>query len=302
MGVFRLNRNKWVFMLSLSVSSKDDDSEDEEAMRALSEQWQFQKNEKRWSRKPVKHHASTNVLPSIITTDPDNGPILVSELRSSPTRGRVKTYSFCFANQTPPTCSSPILVNGVEEEVGSMDDITSKSLIVSREEGLDRLGSFASGMIDQLDSNLLKLRRIEGLSHSLPNVCSDSLACNRLSSPPNSSRATSIGSVIEDEGEMNFFVAEEISQSPSVHSRGASASGPEGDGLLRVDSVCSSTTWGPSPDSCVWETETESPTLLLPHRRMERRGTMGSTDSGSFLEQVEVLSDGHMPRRPSSEL
>ena len=269
-------------------------------MRALSEQWQFQKKEKRWSRKPIKHHASANVLPSIIATDPDNGPILVSELSSSPTRGHVKTYSFCIGNQSPPTCSSPILVNGMEERLGSLDSLMLKNLAVSEEQGLDRLGSFASGMIDQLDNNLMTLRRIEGISLSLPNVCSDSLACVRMS-PSNSSRATSVSSVIGDEAEMNFFTSE-MCQSPSIHSRGASASGPEGDSLLRVDSVCSSTTWGPSPDSCVWETETESPTLLRPHRRMERHSTMGSTDSGSFLEQVEVLSDGQMPRRPSSEM
>lgn len=288
----------------LFFSLQDDESDDEEAMRALSEQWQFQKKEKRWSRKPIKHHASANVLPSIIATDADNGPILVSELSSSPTQGHVKTYSFCIGHESPPTCSSPILVNGMEERLGSFDSLMSKSTAMSQEEGLDRLGSFASGMIDQLDNNLMKLRRVEGLSLSLPNVCSDSLACTRMS-PSNSSRATSVSSAIgngEDEGEIRFFTSEEMCQSPSIHSRGASASGPEGDSLLRVDSVCSSTTWGPSPDSCVWETETESPTMLRPHRRMERHSTLGSTDSGSFLEQVEVLSDGQMPRRPSSEM
>lgn len=266
-------------------------------MRALSEQWQFQKKEKKWSRKPLKQHSSVQ---NLFAVRHEPTPLLVSELSSSPTRSGsslIKTYTFCIpkgdkASLSPPPADSHNGAESLVEASKSQVSMHSSSFgkEMSEERDLDCLSSFASGMLDAFDQTMSSVGKTESpcISRSLPNVFSSSLA-TAISPSQLSSQSISSNSEIEDlskeePGEMRFVIDEEIGLTSPVHTNGKAGGG----GIVRIESG-SSSNWGPSPDS-VYD-DTESPGHL--HWRMERRSTLGSTDSGSYLEQVEVVPERH---------
>ena len=276
---------------------KEDDSEDEDNMRALSERWQFQKKEKRWSRRPVKQYSS---LQNVFTNHQEPAPLLVSELSSSPTQsdnGLVKTYTFCPAKRDSLPLSPPpvININGKQASPGaSKSEISNHSSekVTSDEGDLECLSSFASGILDAFDQTMINMNKTETLSRSLPNVFTTSSLIG-MSASQLSSQTTSSSSVMDDfskeagTAEMNFMMDEEIGVCSPLHSTRSSKEGTLE--FMRIESNGSSNNWGPSPDSVLTYEEVESPGHQ--HWRMERRSTLGSTDSGSYLEQVEVVPE-----------
>lgn len=272
-------------------------------MRALSERWQFQKKEKKWWRKPVKQHSSLQNLNCSMNSQ---DPLLVSELSSSPTRSSsalVKTYTFCPSNQDSLPLSPPpvISINGTEanSETASKSEVSvqSSEKVTSDEGELECLSSFASGMLDTFDQTLINMSNTETLSRSLPNVFTTS-SLTAISASQLSCDTSSSGSVIDDfgkegmVGEMSFMMDEDLGVCSPLHRMSGTPVSKEGAmGIMRIESNGSSSNWGPSPDSVLTYEERESPNHQ--HWRMERRSTMGSTDSGSFLEQVEVVPERH---------
>ena len=267
-------------------------------MRALSEQWQFQKRERRWSRRPLRQHSSVQ---NLFAVRHDPAPLLVSELSSSPTRssgGLVKTYTFCVPKRDMPSLSPPPAM-GNHDGIAASEVTASKSQVsmhnsdkvMSDEGDLDCLSSFASGIMDAFDQTMSSMGKSEAqnISRSLPNVFSSSLAtaisASQLSSQTTSSNSDMEELSKEETGEMRFMMDEEIGMSSPVHASETTVKEERG-GIVRIESG-SSSNWGPSPDS-VYD-DVESPGHL--HWRMERRSTLGSTDSGSYLEQVEVLPE-----------
>lgn len=278
---------------------KEDDSEDEDNMRALSERWQFQKKEKRWSRRPVKQYSS---LQNVFTNHLEPTPLLVSELSSSPTQSDnslVKTYTFCSAKRDSLPLSPPpvISINGKEASPeASKSEISghSSDKVTSDEGELECLSSFASGILDTYDQTMINMNKSETLSRSLPNVFTTSSLIG-MSTSQLSSQTTSSSSVMDDfskeataAAEMNFMMDEDIGVCSPLHSTRSSKEGGTLE-FMRIESNGSSSNWGPSPDSVLTYEEVESPGHQ--HWRMERRSTLGSTDSGSYLEQVEVVPE-----------
>ena len=266
-------------------------------MRALSERWQFQKKEKRWSRRPVKQYSS---LQNVFTNYQEPTPLLVSELSSSPTQsdsGLVKTYTFCPASQDSLPLSPPpvISINGKEAspEASKSEISTHSSDKVTSDEGeLECLSSFASGILDKFDQTMISMNKTETLSRSLPNVFTTSSLIAISTSQLSSQTTTSSSSVMDDfnkeaAAEMNFMMDEDIGVCSPLHSTRSSKEGTLE--FMRIESNGSSSNWGPSPDSVLTYEEVESPGHQ--HWRMERRSTLGSTDSGSYLEQVEVVPE-----------
>lgn len=315
-------------------------------MRALSEQWQFQKDDKKWSRKtktittPI---ATTNrrhvVSPLNISTVSDSTNLdqsssevlMVSELSTSPTRNRhartIKTYSFCGDKLvTSPNCvASPdegervTVIEPAIECVQQPDDRESdikrdtinNNIIVQdfdeeNEEGkienLERMGSFATTILNHFDANLLKLRHPihNELSRSLPNVfnCTEeeeeevggvtvgSSDCELdhthtcLSSLTGSTNSL-IGALDKDEDEDSI-----TRTSPILHSTVRRTSRPNGMWVNGDDL--------PSPGVSLDE---ES---FMSTQRTGRRSTVESTDSSSIMEQVEVFGDSQ--RKQTSPL
>ena len=220
-------------------------------MRALSEQWQFQRNIKRWSRRTKQKlpSFSANTSPTKISNNTFNypPPITVAELSTSPTLSRtnrvIKTFSFCgekLNNTRELTiCVTPdIAVSDDEEKAAEFqidqDRLTTTNLAPTtndeesggEEKELDRMGSFASGVLREFDASLLKLRHTSTkLSRSLPNVASDissselninGLEDHNLSSFTGSA-CSSMGDIDKDDEEM--FTGGSVPQSPLVLSK-----------------------------------------------------------------------------------
>jgi hypothetical protein len=220
------------------VLNKNDDS-DEEDMRALSEQWQFQKKIKRWSRKTInKSEFSPDSSQSTSDSSTVTLPVMVNELSTSPTlRGQVKTYTFCGdkdnsceltvnvtsdgtdqsdvmtgADLSPQSCSTPVNISTARDTIVITPD--------EDEDQLECIGSFASGFLNEFDSNLLKLRRHNTLSRSLPNVLS--ISSNDLSSNPDEANRTCLssltGSPCSSVGELDKMEDYNRSESPLLAS------------------------------------------------------------------------------------
>ncbi|XP_019850855.1 PREDICTED: rho GTPase-activating protein 7-like isoform X2 [Amphimedon queenslandica] len=299
------------------VLSKDDDSDDDDTMRALSEQWQFERTDKRWSRKG-KHPKRTSPLtinnthyPSpAASVDIIEPPLMVSELSTSPTRTTnrsIKTYSFCGDKEGVSIQIVPLPSVSDEDETKQSDAGSEKLDLLSPmkervrdkdeddDEGkigeLGRLGSFASGMLSMFDDSMSKLRRPtlnSDLSRSLPDVFS----CSTLPSSNNETTQTclsdltgSVDSILNlEKGEEEEF--EDLLESPAVHSRGPSET-----------LMCNSSgTWGgPSPEASYTEEE-ENVCVEGSHKRIGRQSTFDSNDSSSYMEHVEVTTTGTLTR------
>ena len=288
-------------------------------MRALSEQWQFERTDKRWSRKgkhpkrasplAINHTRYTSPAASVDIIEP---PLMVSELSTSPTRNTnrsIKTYSFCGDKEDVSIQIVPLPSVSDEDETKQSNVESEKLDLLSPmkervrdneevcgDEGkvgeLGRLGSFASGMLTMFDDSMSKLRRPtlnSDLSRSLPDVFS----CNTLPSSTNETTQTclsdltgSVNSILnlekEEEEEEEF---EDLLESPAVHSRGPSES-----------LMCNgSGTWGgPSPETSY--TEEEENACESSHKRIGRQSTFDSNDSSSFMEHVEVTAAGTLTR------
>lgn len=278
------------------VLTKDDESEDEDDLRALSDQWQFQKTERRWSRTMINRTNSKISCNIPISPLDGNQSLLVSELSTSPSKlggGLVKTYTFCLNNERDESPVSPIKdivsVSSSNAKVKPRFSMGSFSGgegdLHSSQDGLECLGSFASGMLDEFETTLSHLRNDAVISRSLPNIFAsclvpdDKVFDNRLSTNSDNSL------LAKDD----FLTEDDMSESPPVHSRGGSGEGDSG--ACCRSSTYSEATWGPSPNESLIE-ETGSTPEDKPHFHLIRRNTMGSTDTGSFLEQVELM-EGH---------
>ena len=279
------------------LKPQNEESDDEDSMRALSEQWQFQKSEQRWSRRNKKKISLSSISsPARDTTLFEDGAsetLMVSELSSSPTHfegSLVKTYTFCAdKNCSVSSLTSPSVNHTTNEHDEKHGRKCSDVLAVEDEEvrELERMGSFAAGMLSEFDANLLQLRRgTEYISRSLPNVYTSSVSPTELQTngldPSHTGLSSltgstsSIGDLDKDELIMDN---DSMSESPPIHSRGAS-----GGDTCPVDS-----TWEASPGSSPFG-DMSSPACGY-HQQICRRNTMESNDSNFFLEPMEILSD-----------
>ena len=268
-------------------------------MRALSEQWQFQKSEQRWSRRNKKKMSLSSISsPARDTSLFEEGALetlMVSELSTSPTHfggSLVKTYTFCAdKNSSVTSLPSPsVIINHSTNEHDEKHGHKCSDLLPVEDEGvceLERMGSFAAGMLSEFDANLLQLRRgSEYISRSLPNVYTSSVSPTELQTngldPSHTGLSSltgstsSIGDLDKDELIMDN---DSMSESPPIHSRGAS-----GGDTCPVDS-----TWEASPGSSPFG-DMDSPACGY-HQRIVRRNTMESNDSNFFLEQMDILSE-----------
>lgn len=268
-------------------------------MRALSEQWQFQKSEQRWSRRNKKKISLSSISsPARDTSLFEEGAsetLMVSELSSSPTHfggSLVKTYSFCAdKNCSVSSLPSPsVIINHSGNEHDEKHGRKCSEQVTYEDDEiheLERMGSFAAGVLSEFDANLLQLRRgSEYISRSLPNVYTSSVSPTELQTNGLDPSHTGLSSLTGSTSSIGDLDKEELimdndsmSQSPPIHSRGAS-----GGETCPVDN-----TWEASPGNSPFG-DISSPACGY-HQRLIRRNTMESNDSNFFLEQMEVLSD-----------
>ena len=248
-------------------------------MRALSEKWQFQRGEGRWSRMSAfgidtDTTTASNSESESHRREGGNPSLFVTELTTSPTRkGTVKSYRFSLTSNGG---DSPVVpsASGLPEN----DKIESPRLKITSEnnesiieEELDLLGSFASGMLDKFEVTLARLRKGDSLSRSMPNVytMANGLEVDSLSVENNRLSMTS------DTSDKEEFLIDDDYPSPPVHFRQESPEDKEG-GVA---------TWGPSPDTTSYDDLTPEDTPS--HPTASRRNTMESLESESFHEVFE---------------
>lgn len=209
---------------------------------------------------------------------------MVSELSSSPTQSSssfIKTYAFSFGDGDSPLQSPPMAAPHIR-----MDEPRNSDVSISAEER-DLLSSFASGMLAKFDQTMHTMKKTDTLSRSLPNVFVSTLVRTNSSSSHTSTSNSDISKdELDDTEEVRFYMDEDIT-SP-LHLTTTTNGKEEQRGTDCIDG-CSN--WGNSPDSVLSFDD-----LNHSHWRMEPRSTLGSTDSGSYVEQVDVVPSRNRTR------